>query len=111
MQMMWRKQRFRLTCICRVDDATIIKCNFQVYEIWKFGTSMDVRTDLFADYVNTLLKYKVQYGGFPSISRGDKTAYLKIWRERENIDIKEEDVSFNPAYYVTVKRFLNSLWG
>ncbi len=84
---------------------------FQVYEVWSYGKSTEVRRDLFADYIDTLLKYKVQYGGFPSDSPEDVATYLQFWREKEGIDIRREDVTFNPAYYVTVKRFLNSLWG
>ncbi len=55
--------------------------------------------------------FKVMYGGFPSESAEDRETYLKIWREREGIDVSEGDVNFNPAYYATVKRVLNSLWG
>ena len=81
-----------------------------VFEVWSWGPRKQpyVRQDLFKDFVNKMLELKVANGGWPT---EDRQSYLKMWKEKEGIDLREDQIRKDACMYKMAKSYLVSLWG
>jgi hypothetical protein len=68
---------------------------------------------LFAEYVNTFLKYKQEASGWPEWCVDDekKFAYIQAYLKNESVLLDKESISKNPGLRSLSKLCLNSFWG
>ncbi|KAK3107046.1 hypothetical protein FSP39_005868 [Pinctada imbricata] len=68
---------------------------------------------LFTEYVNTFLKIKAEASGYPSWvkSEKDKSDYVKLFHDKEGIELDPNNIKFNPGLRALAKLMLNSFWG
>jgi hypothetical protein len=69
----------------------------EVYEIWHFRELSPQRTGepgIFTDFINTYIKLKVESSGWPKndMSENEKDEYVQLYKEREDIILKKEDI-------------------
>ena len=84
------------------------------YEVYEWPKTFKKQTDtLFADYVNTFLKFKQEASGWPAgvVTDEQKADYVKRYHEHENIMLDPDNIAKNPALRYVSKLALNSLWG
>ncbi len=88
-----------------VDHGYILK---KVLEIWDWGYA-PLTTNLFHDFVNTVIKQKVESGGCES---GVQEKVAREWYVNEGIDIDPRRLAQpkNDAMYMTAKLTANCLW-
>ena len=84
----------------------------KIYEVWHF-TENQRRTGLFADYVNTWLKAKMEASGYPhwANTQEKKAQYVANYVRREGIRLDPSKIVKNPGRKATAKLMLNSFWG
>ncbi len=80
----------------------------EVYEIWDWSEK-GLTSNLFHNFVNTILKWKVENAGAPV---GQEEKLARLWRELEGIVVNEEKLKRPKiiALYTTSKYIANSLW-
>ncbi len=80
----------------------------EVYEIWDWG-EQGLSSNLFHNFVNTILKWKIENGGAP---QGQEEELARQWKELESITVDVEKLKLpkNAALYTTSKHIANSLW-
>ena len=97
-----------------------VECSYKVveiFEVWEYKTiqyNKDTDTDgLFTQYVNNFLKLKQDCGGWPQWCKSDedKKRYIAQYKERENIELDESNISPNSGLRLLAKFMLNSFWG
>lgn len=86
-----------------------------LYEVWHYDrwASLGAGNSLFAGYVDTLLRLKVEASGWPADCRTAEqhARYVAGYAEREGIRIEAQRVQLNPGLRAVAKALLNSLWG
>lgn len=90
----------------------------KIYEAWHYEsmTKFDKSSNsggLFAEYINTFVKLKTTYSGFPSWCKNeeDKEAFINKFYEKEGILLDKNAIEKNSGYRSLAKLLLNSLWG
>jgi len=63
---------------------------------------------LFGSYIDRWLKIKIEASGWPSSvnTPEERAAYVQMYKEKENITIDPERVSFNPGLRSLAKKLL-----
>ena len=81
-----------------------------IHEVWNFPNK---QKGLFANYVDTWLKIKQESAGYPEsvVSSEQKQAYIRNYKQHENIDLDPNLVEKNAGRKATAKLMLNSFWG
>ena len=90
----------------------------KVYEVWQYDTvtKYDPSTGdggLFAQYMNTFMKIKMEASGYPSHCDTDqeKDKYIERVQAHEGITLCPDDISFNAGRRTVAKLCLNNIWG
>ena len=90
----------------------------KVYQVWQYDTitKYDPNTGdggLFAQYMNTFMKIKMEASGYPSQCDTDqeKNKYIERVRVHEGITLCPDDISFNAGRRTVAKLCLNNIWG
>ena len=80
----------------------------KIHEVWHFAT-VQRKTGLFKDYVNTWLKVKQEASGWPTWCQTleDKREYIINYQEREEIRLDIASIQKNPGRKATAKLMLN----
>lgn len=87
------------------------------HEFWEYQTTTYNRETgeggLFARYIDTFLKIKIEASGFPSWVRHeeDKERFIRDIDEKEGIQLDRDKINDNPGRRSLAKLFLNTLWG
>ena len=81
-----------------------------VHEVYHFE---ETRRGLFAEYVNTWLKIKVEASGWPSgcDTEEQRQAYVEDFERHEGIQLDLTKIAYNPGRRSLAKLMLISLWG
>ena len=82
-----------------------------IHEVWHFKERSD---QLFASYVDTWLKIKMEASGWPDSVGEDeekRRQYVEDVYEREGIRLDPANIQFNPGLRALAKLMLNSFWG
>uniref|UniRef100_A0A183BP01 DNA-directed DNA polymerase n=1 Tax=Globodera pallida TaxID=36090 RepID=A0A183BP01_GLOPA len=86
-----------------------------LYEVWDYGAwaSLESGNSLFADYVDTLLRLKVEASGWPAdcVTPEQRAQFINDYAHREGIHIDAQQVQHNAGLRAVVKALLNALWG
>ena len=84
----------------------------EIYEVWHWEKHERSNT-LFRDYMGNFLKIKIAASGFPEGCDTDekRLEYVEYISEKENIDLKVEDVVANKGLKAIGKAIITSLWG
>ena len=83
----------------------------EISEIWHWDNRS---TNLFKGYIKTFLKSKTEASGWPSDCATDalkKSEYLKLFKEREDVTLEEDNIEKNEGIRFISKLLLNSFWG
>ncbi len=106
---------------CTPEIQTALRLGYQIrkiYEVyhWEETTQYDPTTGeggLFAQYINTFLKFKQEASGPPDWIQNnlDMSTYLKQYLEKEGVSLNRENISKNPGLRALAKLCLNSFWG
>ena len=90
----------------------------KIYEVWQYDeiTVYDSDTDeggLFAQYMNTFMKLKMEASGYPSCCTTDdsKRRYIDRVREHEGISLDHSQIVYNAGRRAVAKLCLNNIWG
>ena len=90
----------------------------EIHEVYHFTEKCEYNpatksNGLFAEYVNTFLKYKLEASGWPEECSDDasKQAYLAFIKEKEGIVLDPANISVNKGLRSLAKLMLNSFWG
>ena len=87
----------------------------KVYEVWQYDTitKYDPSTGddgLFAQYMNTFMKIKMEASGYPSQCDTDQgKKYIERVRVHEGITLCPYDISFNAERRTVAKLCLNNI--
>uniref|UniRef100_A0A183C300 DNA-directed DNA polymerase n=1 Tax=Globodera pallida TaxID=36090 RepID=A0A183C300_GLOPA len=86
-----------------------------LYEVWHYDAwaSLEAGNSLFANYVDTLLRLKVEASGWPAdcATAEQRARFVADYAQREGIHIDAQQVQANPGMRAVVKTLLNALWG
>ena len=107
------EQRSFEGCWCTPEVDKAVEDGYQVteiYEVWQYTTST---TTLFQKFVNLFYKLKTEASGWPEGIESEKAKkrFIRLFKEREGIDLDPEKMEYNPGRRVCCKTLLNSLWG
>lgn len=83
----------------------------EIFEIWHWSRWSK---DMFASYMSTFLKQKIESSGWPPHCRDNPEAqkeYVDLYANREQIYIDPANMENNPGRKTGAKLFVNSLWG
>ena len=82
----------------------------ELYEIWHWE---ERSKSLFSDYVNTILKVKMETSGWPANcqTEADKQEHIEHIFQVEGIHLDPSHIEFNPGKRYVAKLCLNSFWG
>ena len=82
----------------------------KVYEIWHFPERSET---VFKDYINTILKGKVEASGYPKdvVTEEQKDAYIEDFLKNEGILLDKVKIAYNSGKRALAKLMLNNLWG
>jgi hypothetical protein len=89
----------------------------KVHEVYEYNiTQYDSASGeggLFVQYIDTLLKHKVETSGCPSWVRtpADEDRYIEEFRQTEWILMDRDSIRYNAAKRGLAKLCLNSMWG
>jgi DNA polymerase type B, organellar and viral len=89
----------------------------EIYEAWTYDLvqkSEDGSSPgLFAGYINLFLKIKQEASGYPEWVKtpGDKVKYIKLYKEKEGIDLDPAKIIHNEGLRSLAKLCLNNFWG
>ena len=90
----------------------------KIYEVyhWEETTQYDPTTrqgGLFAQYINTFLKFKQEASGPPDWSKtdADMTTYIQDYAQKEGVSLDRGNIVKNPGLRALAKLCLNSFWG
>ncbi|KAL4229096.1 hypothetical protein ACF0H5_012135 [Mactra antiquata] len=106
---------------CTPEIQTAIRLGYQIkkiYEVyhWEESTQYDPKTGsggLFANYINTFLKFKQEASGSPDWIRNeqDMTNYVSQYLSKEGVSLNRSNILKNPGLRALAKLCLNSFWG
>ena len=82
----------------------------EIFEVWHWR---ERKVGLFAKYVNTFLKIKVEVSGWPNwcATDSDKDKFVQQMEEQEGIQIDKPKVAKNEGLRRVAKEMLNGFWG
>lgn len=90
----------------------------KIYEAWHYETMTCFNKNtnsggLFSGYIDTFVKLKTTYSGFPAWckTQKDKKLFVKKFYEKEGILLDVNAIAKNSGYRSLAKLLLNSLWG
>ena len=90
----------------------------EIYEAWNFDetTVYDQATSeggFFAQYMNTLMKIKMEASGYlvGCTTPQEKTAFIERVRAHEGISLSYDDIVYNAGRHTVAKLCLNNIWG
>ncbi|XP_053380065.1 uncharacterized protein LOC128548714 [Mercenaria mercenaria] len=90
----------------------------KIYEVyhWEETTQYDPKTSesgLFANYINTFLKFKQEASGSPDWIQNeqDMKNYITQYMEKEGVSLDRSNIRKNPGLRALAKLCLNSFWG
>ena len=90
----------------------------EIYEAWNYDetTVYDQATSdggLFAQYMNTFMKIKVEASGYPVgyTTPQEKTAYIERLHAYEGISLSYDDMVYNAGRRTVANLCLNNIWG
>lgn len=90
----------------------------KIYEAWHFESmtrfnKLSKSGGLFSGYIDTFVKLKTTFSGFPSWCKSDedKKLFVKKFNDNEGISLDIGAISKNSGYRSLAKLLLNSLWG
>ena len=88
------------------------------YEAWQYDETtvydpISGSGGLFAQYMNTFMKLKMEASGYPSHCRtdDDKRSYIERVRQQEGITLDPDNIVFNAGRRAVAKLCLNNIWG
>ena len=92
--------------LCALDKGYKI---ITIYEVWHWSE----RGSIFTPYVNSAIKEKQEASGFPDWckSEEDKREYIKLYYEKEGIQLDYDNINFNSGARAVAKIKANSQWG
>ena len=106
---------------CTPEIQMAVKVGYQikkVYEVyhWEESTQYDAQTrsgGLFANYINTFLKFKQEASGSPDWIQNeqDMANYISQYLQKEGVSLDRANISKNPGLRALAKLCLNSFWG
>ena len=107
------KERSFITTVTHIELAKALENGYRVVECHRGWEYKEWDSDLFKPFVRELLKLKIQSSGFPDGVRTDeeKLNFCKEYNERFGIDLKPDQIKFNPGLRHLAKIGLNSLYG
>jgi len=132
-----KKLIFTLCNKCASDRESKVKCNHNENERILSGTWFseelkvaqemgykiisvqgihhfsETTTELFSEYIKLFYKKKLLASGRPANCQSDNDLhdYIKLVKEKENIELHFEDFRLNPPIRQICKLLINSLWG
>ncbi|XP_031780638.1 uncharacterized protein LOC116416375 [Nasonia vitripennis] len=89
----------------------------EIFVIWQYSMiEYDPLTGegvLFAGYINTFLRLKLEASGFPTwcVDAESKARYVREYRENEGTSLDLEKIAKIPGLRTVAKLCLNSFWG
>ena len=90
----------------------------QFYEAWQYDETtvydpISGSGGLFARYMNTFMKLKMEASGYPSSCKteDDKRDYIERVRVHEGISLNPQNIEFNAGRRAVAKLCLNNIWG
>ena len=68
---------------------------------------------LFAQYINTFLKFKQEARGPPNWikTKSDMNTYIREYAQKEGVSLNQWNITKNPGLRALAKLCLNSFWG
>ena len=107
------QERAILGTWCHVELKKAIEKGYEVlkiHEVWHWEQTTD---KLFKEYVDTFLKMKQEASGYPKdcVTDEQKQHYVDQYEQHEGIQLKQDDIEYNPGLRYLAKLLLNSLWG
>ncbi|XP_053382580.1 uncharacterized protein LOC128549597 [Mercenaria mercenaria] len=106
---------------CTPEIQTALRLGYtimKVYEVyhWEETTQYDPKTSeggLFANYINTFLKFKQEASGSPDWIQNeqDMKNYITQYMEKEGVSLDRSNIRKNPGLRALAKLCLNSFWG
>ena len=82
----------------------------RIHEIWHFAEKSG---ELFKQMIKKFYVLKVANSGWPKedMTPREKSDYLRLLKERDMVELTEDDIADNPLMRLLAKLILNSLWG
>ena len=82
------------------------------YDRWAQYDGSDDKTGIFTGYINLWLKEKQEASGWPSWVKtdADRAKYIRLYREKEGVELDPSRIEFNPGRRSLAKLYLNSFW-
>jgi len=79
----------------------------KVHEVWHYEQS---EVGLFAEYINTFLKFKTEASGPPrdDMTEQELDEFIEIFYEHEGVRLEKEKIALNPGLRALAKLCLNS---
>ena len=106
---------------CTPEIQTAVRLGYKItkiYEVyhWEESTQYDPKTNkggLFAQYINTFLKFKQEASGPPVWIKcyDDMNKYIGQYVEKEGVSLDRKNIRKNPGLRALAKLCLNSFWG
>ena len=98
---------------CTPELHEAVNQGYQVKEINEVWHWKEHRLPLFAGYINTFLKAKMEASGWPDHceTMDDKIRYLAEVKHKDMVELDMEKVESNPGRKAVAKLMLNSFWG
>ena len=90
---------------------------FEIHELYENRLTQFKRETgeggLFVDYINTVLKIKVEACGYPTWVRSpeDEERFINSFEQSEGVRLDRESINFNATKRGLAKLCLNSMWG
>ena len=89
-----------------------------IFEAWQYHETTIYNCitgigGLFAQYMNTFMKIKMEASGYPPecVTAADKTDYVERVRQHEGINLDADSIEFNAGRRAVAKLCLNNIWG
>ena len=89
-----------------------------IFEAWQYDETTIYNCvtgigGLFAQYMNTFMKIKMEASGYPPecVTAADKTDYVERVRQHEGINLDADCIEFNAGRREVAKLCLNNIWG
>ena len=95
------------------DLEKAVAMGYVIQHVHKVCHFEETRRGLFAEYVNTWLKIKVEASGWPSgcDTEEQRQAYVEDFERHEGIQLDPTKIAYNLGRRSLAKLMLNSLWG
>ena len=104
-----------------VELQAAVRKGYQIlkfYEAWQYDETtvydpISGSGGLFAQYMNTFMKLKMEASGYPSHCKtdDDKRSYIERVRQQDGITLDPDNIAFNAGRRAVAKLCLNNIWG